>query len=328
MSWSLRSLFTALTVGVVLGGVPTAAEAAPIDLLVSSYNTNSVKRYDGATGAYLGDFASAAANPRGMSLGPDGNLYVGGGAYGDLNGNIRRFDGTTGAFLGTVTSGHPGPIGDVIFGPDGDLYASVLVQDYVIHLDPSTGGLLGIIGAGSPLNDASGLAFGADGNLYVASYPDNQVLRFDGTTGAYLGLFATVPIAGNAGHIADVIFGPDGNLLATIGYAEPTGDIWRFDGTTGASLGAFIPAADPHPAIPVFQVFGPDGNLYVGSSGTDEVLRYNGTTGEFIDSFASGGGLDAPIGLAFVPEPGTGALLGMGLLALARRRRGSGISRG
>ena len=47
------------------------------------------------------------------------------------------------------------------------------------------------------------------------------------------------------------------------------------------------------------MVFGPDGNLYVSSGDSDEVLRYDGTTGAFIDSFASGGGLDSPFGLAF-----------------------------
>ena len=292
-----------------------------LDLLVASQNTHSVKRYDGATGAYLGDFVAAGGqmNPRGMSFGPDGNLYVGGSSYG-APGSIRRFDGTTGDPLGTVISDLPNAIGDVIFGPDGDLYSPVLLEDYVIHVDPSTGEQLGTIG---PVAGAAGLAFGADGNLYVASYSGNQVLRFDGTTGAFIDVFANVPIAGSAGHVADVTFGPDGDLLATLGYAEPTGNVWRFDGTTGASLGAFIPDADPHPTMPVFMVVGPDENLYVGSSGTDEVLRYDGTDGHYIDSFASGGGLDAPYGLAFVPEPGALTQLGAGLaglVALALRR--------
>ncbi|REK17445.1 MAG: hypothetical protein DWQ37_06550 [Planctomycetota bacterium] len=48
--------------------------------------------------------------------------------------------------------------------------------------------------------------------------------------------------------------------------------------------------------------FGPDGNLYVNSQGTDQVLRYNGATGAFIDVFASGGGLDRPIDLTFGPD--------------------------
>jgi DNA-binding beta-propeller fold protein YncE len=51
-------------------------------------------------------------------------------------------------------------------------------------------------------------------------------------------------------------------------------------------------------------VFGPDGNLYVSSSSYPDyaVLRYDGTTGAFIDVFASGGGLDHPRGLVFGPD--------------------------
>ncbi|MGQ0790755.1 MAG: MopE-related protein [Nitrosopumilaceae archaeon] len=55
-------------------------------------------------------------------------------------------------------------------------------------------------------------------------------------------------------------------------------------------------------SLPFGLVFGPDGNLYVSSSGTDQVFRYNGNTGAFIDVFASGGGLDGPTGLVFGPD--------------------------
>src|SRR5262245_18760712 len=41
--------------------------------------------------------------------------------------------------------------------------------------------------------------------------------------------------------------------------------------------------------------------LLVSSAGADGVLRYNGQTGAFIDDFASGGGLDVPVGMSFGP---------------------------
>ena len=43
-------------------------------------------------------------------------------------------------------------------------------------------------------------------------------------------------------------------------------------------------------------------DLFVSSYFTDNVLRYDGKTGAFVDTFASGGGLDRPAGLAFGPD--------------------------
>ena len=149
------------------------------------------------------------------------------------------------------------------------------------------------------------MTFGPDGNLYVASFFTYQVLRYDGTTGAFIDVFADACpgcAPGNtAFHVSGVQFGPDGDLYVSL---PNTGDdILRFDGTTGAPLGSIIPAGDPHPDGPRALLFGPDGNLYVTARDTNQVLRYDGTTGAFIDIFASGGGLNGPSGMVFTrPE--------------------------
>jgi outer membrane protein assembly factor BamB len=43
-------------------------------------------------------------------------------------------------------------------------------------------------------------------------------------------------------------------------------------------------------------------DLLVGSDFTDSILRYDETTGAFLGVFASGGGLDGPIGLVLGPD--------------------------
>jgi len=275
-----------------------------LDLLVSSELTDRVKRYDAETGAYLGDFVSAGIDgpvePRDSIFGPDSNLYVAGG--GDGHGNVRRFDGRTGAFVDIVSPDYPSRIEALAFGRDGHLYGSVFEGNFVFEVDPKTGNELRTIGAGSPLDGATGLAFGADGDLYVGSFDTGEVLRFDGTTGAYLGVFATVPSGGSTRGLR---FGPGGDLYVLVWYCGPAGclssDILRFDGTTGASKGSFIAPSDPHPVEPYSLVFAPDGKLYVSSYLNDRVLRYDGATGSFLDTFVSGGGLDGPSGLAVIP---------------------------
>jgi len=321
-----RSLLTTLVVAVGLGGSAPAARAAPCeppltldecDLLVASSATNSVLRYDGATGDFLGEFVAAGSGglekPVGIVFGPDDNLYVS--MNGGTEPRVLRYDGATGDFLGPFTAVMPDGIRIIVFGPDGNLYGAT--GGTVFRADGTTGASLGTfvdLGLGEL---TSGVTFGPDGNLYVGNFFANQVLRRDATTGD-IDVFAEVPIVGSAGHAGLTTFGPDGNLY--VGLYERN-DIWVFDGTTGASLGSFIPAADPHPQAPWILIFGPDANLYVASSSTDEVLRYNGTTGAFIDVFASGGGLDGPTGLVFVPEPGQALLMVTSALVLAAVRR-------
>ena len=67
-------------------------------------------------------------------------------------------------------------------------------------------------------------------------------------------------------------------------------------------IDVFVPAGSGGLNGPVGFVFGPDGNLYLTSAFTDQVLRYNGTTGAFIDVFASGGGIDNPSSVRFGPD--------------------------
>jgi len=61
--------------------------------------------------------------------------------------------------------------------------------------------------------------------------------------------------------------------------------ILRFDATSGVSLGEFL--VDYDGAFIGGYTFGPDGNLYVSDFDGLKIDRYNGTTGVFIDKFAT-----------------------------------------
>src|SRR5262249_37645274 len=74
---------------------------------------------------------------------------------------------------------------------------------------------------------------------------------------------------------------------------------------------------------PIGEAFGPDGNFYVCSYGTNQILRYDGTTGAFIDVFASGGVLNGPIFLTFHDSARIGSAQGLdgtSISTVGRRR--------
>jgi|GEM_PF-5055836 len=61
---------------------------------------------------------------------------------------------------------------------------------------------------------------------------------------------------------------------------------------------------DGRPSQARNMLFGPDGNVYISSISTHQVLRYDGTTGQFLDSFvlSYSGGLESPRGMVFGPN--------------------------
>ena len=75
--------------------------------------------------------------------------------------------------------------------------------------------------------------------------------------------------------------------------------IYRFEETSGAYLQKMGVGDDLNYAADV--TVGPDGLIYVSGYISDNVLRYNLTTGAFVDEFVSNGagGLDGALGMAF-----------------------------
>ncbi len=271
-------------------------------LLVASFDSDSLKRYAPTTGAFLQSFAggSGLAAQLQMLLGPDGNLYV----SGYLSGDIQRFNPSTGAFIDVFvpagTGGLNGPT-DMVFGPDGNLYVSSYDSGQVLRFNGSTGAFIdAFIPAGSGgLSAPEGVAIGKDGNLYVADYNNHTVLRFDMTSGAFVDVFVSAG-SGGLSSPEQIVFGPDGHLYAA---SFGTNNVLKYDGSTGALIGQFVTAGSGGLLGSTGLSFGPDGHLYVSGYTSDNVLRYDGTTGAFIDQYiATGsGGLNGSYYSLFLP---------------------------
>lgn len=301
------------------------------DLLVANFfGSDSVLRYDGTTGAYKGIFASGGglSNPYGLAFGLHGNLLVS--SFG--SNEILEFDSSTGEFVrifatdgGLFTPGH------MTFGPDNNLYVSNINNHSISRFDGATGEFIDIF---IPPNSGglyypSRPVFGPDGNgdgqddLYVGIINSYKMLRFDGITGDYIDDFISGPLASlDSPH--DFIFHADGLLYIAQFQRD---NVVRYD-LSGDFVDVF--ASGGGLENPVSLRFGTDGRLYVGGAQfSNNVVRYDGTTGAFIDEFvaAGSGGLYIAADMLFlpeVPEPPSLVLLGLfglAFLSLGARRR-------
>jgi YVTN family beta-propeller protein len=275
-------------------------------------------------------------------------------------GTVSEIDSTTGAVTGTFGAGHLSNPRGIVFGPGGNLFVNDIgtqsVQEFTANgtfvttfVPPATGGLA----------QPYGMVF-SGGNLLVSSFGSNNVLQFNAVTGQFTGFFASI-ITGPTGMISDsagnifvasstlsavneysatgtllkTFLGP-GPMIAPSGLAIANGILFVADGRTGSSTitefnaasGAFIGTiTDSHINTPGGLAIGPDGNLYVASSGNNAVDVFK-TNGTFLSSFTPAG-LNVPIYLAIaaVPEPSSIVLLtigslGVGLVARRSRRKG------
>ena len=307
MRWAVlgvRRRWRAATAALVCWAAGCAAPAGADSLLVASYDTGNLLRYNAETFELRTVFAAGGAgglvNPGELAIGPDGNVYVA--SY--TSNSVFRFNGVTGAALGAFAgpaSGLLGPRG-MAFGPDGKLYVASSGNNQVLRYDPASGNALGGFTSGAALDAPIGLTFGADDHLYVGTALPS-VLKFDGASGQYLGLFAnqglTVPQA--------LKFGPDGNLYVGNEFSR---SIARFNGATGALIDQFVPSDSGGLRNPQGFDFG-NGKLFVSNLVTtgenDGVLSYSVADGSFLGAAVAGGGqsgstLSQPSGLMFL-EP-------------------------
>ena len=244
--------------------------------------------------------------PRGgISLGPDGMLYV----AGTGSNTIVTFEPTDGSYVGIfATEGLSAPNG-LTFGPDGDLYVNNETGNNVTRYDGLTGTLIGVFASGLSA-PRGGICFGPDNNLYVSSAGSGDVKVFDGSTGVFQETLSGTELVTPNG----MVFGPDGNLYVN---DEGSNHVVRIMlDESGNETGVFASSGlvAPRGGIGFYG-----DTLYVASAGSDEIIAFDSTTGAKTGVFSSD--VAVPNGLYIVPEPTTLSLLALGGLSLIRRRK-------
>jgi DNA-binding beta-propeller fold protein YncE len=211
-----------------------------------------VQRYDGSTGAFIDDFVPANSGglkgSEALIFQNDGFLYVSNfgtnpssSGMNMHDGQVTRYNATTGAFdsVFVASTDTRGNCDGMAFGPNGDLFVSVLNRDSpdvngVLSFDGTTGAFKSQFTQGTSLTLPRGITFGPDGNLYVVdivgSSGDSRVARFDGTSGQYIDDY--IPLGKGLLGSRGLGFGPDGRLYVSSASTVDFDYVWVFDGTT------------------------------------------------------------------------------------------------
>lgn len=266
------------------------AQTTDWEMLVSSRNTHSVKRFDWPSGDYIDDFITSGSgglnSTQDLTTGPNDNILVSG--RGDTA--ILMYDKATGNFLQQFTRGYglDNPT-KIAFGPRGDFYVSQwgTTQSSVARFDGLTGEFIDEFTPN--LSDPLGHTWDSDTNLYVACYSSHDVRKFD-PDGNPLGVFT------ETGHLqgpTNLWFNGEGSLFVV---DWDLGSVLQFNDSTGNFTNTFITGLINAEGY----AFGPDGNIYLCDWTRNEVRRFT-PDGNYIGVFADSGNMQAPNAILFRP---------------------------
>jgi DNA-binding beta-propeller fold protein YncE len=297
---------------VALTGAPVAAQ----HVLVSSDFGDAVPMFD-LDGNFVRNFVPPGGggldSPQGITVGPDGNVYVSSAA----NDKVLRYNGQTGEFMGAfVDGGRLNQPWYLRFGPDGNLYVSSSLTAQVLCYDGQSGAFIRAAAQGGALFRPDGTSFDDDGTLLVSEFfgSPGRLKRYNPQTGAFI---EDVVIDNGLTSPLEHRLSADGETIFVSSFG--TNSIRKYDKDTGAYLGDF--ASGPLRG-PVGQLPLPDGSLLVSSWNNSTIYRFDLESGELIGTFtAGGGGLNRPNNMTLlVPEPSS-MLVAIGLAVAALRRR-------
>lgn len=200
-------------------------------VLVTGFGNSAIKRYDGITGDYLGDFSSGYALdvPSKMSIGPDSLIYVT--QWGTVQQKVVRFD-LDGSFVDEFTSiDTPNGLGH-FWDAQGRFYLSVYGNggNGTVQRFAADGTFIDVFINSAILQGPTDIWQEANGDVLVQDWTTGQVLRFD-STGSYLGVY----ISGLTNPEGHAFLPPDGDLLMGDWGVDA---VQRFD-AAGNDLGYF-----------------------------------------------------------------------------------------
>lgn len=182
------------------------------------------------------EFGPTSGFPDGITAGPDGNLW-----YAAYSGNKIGRITTAGVITEFALAPGTGPA-MIVKGPDGNLWFTGFDAAQIGRITPS--GTVTMFSTGiTAVSQPFGIASGPDGNLWFTEYNRNKIGRI--TTAGVVTEFA-IPTAFSAP--TDIVSGPDGALWFTettgrkIGRITTAGVVTEFGGLTsnpgGITLGA------------------------------------------------------------------------------------------
>jgi outer membrane protein assembly factor BamB len=313
-SSSFQKLGTAVGTGEILASVVGPGPSAGSQRLYESYiyngSTFDLVAIDPQTGAFhvYENPAPSSAGAWGLTLGPDGDMYVG--TLPDAR--ILRLDPRTGAYtdLGRASSTEQ-YINSMAVGSDGRIYGSTYPSSKLVRVDPRTGKLEDL-GRMDPREQyGTPLAVSDDGFVYVGIGTSRRNLAaYEIATGEhreilpeqYQSAGRTSVVQGADGKVYAWVVSPDwkmgqafkldGFKITPIAASElAPGKLTNqlADGRTVKVSGNTIEVTDPaikkvvtHPfaypgrKLPIFRVTtGPDGNVYGSTDMSAHLLRFD-----------------------------------------------------